>query len=51
VFLLVSLLFIAIAYEAFQALSRFGALTASDVHAAAKPSHQSQSRLTSPLLP
>jgi hypothetical protein len=50
VFLLISLLFIAIAYEAFQALSRFGGLTAADIRAAAKPSHQSSSHLTSPLL-
>jgi hypothetical protein len=49
-FLLISLLFIAIAYEVFQTLSSFAALTAADVRAAAKPSHQSQSRLTSPLL-
>ena len=48
-FLLISLLLIAIACEVFQALSRFGGLTAADVHAAAKPSHHSQSRLTSPL--
>jgi hypothetical protein len=49
-FLLISLLLIAIAYEACQALSRFGGPTAADVNAAAKPSHQSPSHLTSPLL-
>lgn len=49
-FMLISLLFVAIAYEAFQALSRFGGLTSADVCAAAKPSPQSASRLTSPLL-
>jgi hypothetical protein len=50
VFLLVSLLFVAIPYEAFQALSRFGGLTSADVRAAAKPSHQRPSRLTSLLI-
>jgi hypothetical protein len=48
--MLISLLLIAIAYEASQALNRFGGLTAADVNVAAKPSHQSPSRLTSPLL-
>ena len=49
-FLLISLLFVAIAYEAFQALSRFGGLTSADVRDVAKPSHQTPSRPASPLL-